>query len=128
MPLLKYYTSGLKYSIPLYTSFLSLDFEDTGRRRVFELYDNATRRISGGRTGKTAKNAITKLSKDNVSSYYKSIKYGSDADTLYNEIACKWMRQSEDIYKNWFDVSNDMEVIYIGGIFPITAAGAAYAG
>lgn len=129
MPLLKYYTSGVTYSNALYTSFLKLDFEETGQRRLFELYDNATRRTTGRL--KSNKNAITKFSnqlKDNVSTYYKSIKYGSDMDKLYNDIACKWIKRSKDIYENWFDVESDLDVIYIGGIFPITTAGAAYSG
>lgn len=130
MPLLKYYTSELTYSNALHSSFLNLDFEETGLRRVFELYDNATHRIGKAKSSKN-KNTITKLSsqmRDNVSAYYKNSKLGPDMNKLYNSIACDWMKQSKNIYNKWFDVANDMEVIYIGGIFPITAAGAAYSG
>ncbi|KAJ6649876.1 Insulin-like growth factor 1 receptor [Pseudolycoriella hygida] len=125
MPLLKYYTEELTYSSALYMSFLNLDFEDTGMRRVFELYDNATLRNFSGN-----KNVISKYPnqlKEIVSLNYKKIKYGVTSK-LYNDIACEWIKQSKDIYEKWFDIHNDMEVIYIGGIFPITAAGAAYSG
>lgn len=131
MPLLKYYTSGLTYSNALHSSFLQLDFEETGLRRVFELYDNATSQMVRGGAKSNSKNSITKINnqlKDSVAMYYKTMKYAPDMNKLYNSIACDWMKQSKDIYDKWFDVHNDMEMIYIGGIFPITAAGAAYSG
>lgn len=124
MPLLKYYTEQLTYSNALYMAFLSLDFEEVGLRRVFELYDNATRRTAN-------KNAIKKYPnqfKDIVATNYKNIKFGQVTNRMYNDIACDWIKQSKDIYDKWFDVDNDMEVIFIGGIFPITAAGVAYSG
>lgn len=126
MPLLKYYTEELTYSNALHSAFLNLDFEDTGLRRVFELYDNATQR-----TYTSNKNTITKYSnqlKEIVATNYKKSKYGPVVNKVYNDIACEWMKQSKDIYDKWFNVENDMETIFIGGIFPITAAGAAYSG
>ncbi len=133
MPLLKYYTAELTYSNALFSSFLKLDFEESGLRRVFELYDNTTRQVGRARSATTNKNAITKYPnqlKDNLATYDKNIKNGRYMNKLYNEIACKWMKQSEEIYDKWFNVDydDDEEVIHIGGIFPITAAGPAYSG
>lgn len=126
MPLLKYFTEELTYSNALHMAFLNLDFEEAGFRRIFQLYDNATRR-----TYTNNKNAITKYSsqiKEIASTNYKKAKFGPAMNKVYNDIACEWIKQSTDIYDKWFDVNNDMEVIFIGGIFPITAAGAAYSG
>lgn len=66
--------------------------------------------------------------KEIVSANYKKIKYGPNMNKIYNDIACEWIKKSKNIYEKWFDIDNDMEVIFIGGIFPITAAGAAYSG
>lgn len=126
MPLLKYYTKSLTYSNALLTSFLNMDFEETGLRRVFELYDNATRR-----NNTSNQNTIRKYSTqliESVNASYKMTKYGRVMNDVYNNVACEWIKQSKDIYVKWFDIENDMEEIFIGGIFPITAAGAAYSG
>lgn len=126
MPLLKYYSEELTYSNALHTAFLNLDFEEEGLRRLFDLYDNVTRRSYGN-----SNNAISKIPnqiRDMVSATYKKIKYGPMMNKIYNDIACEWIKKSKTIYDNWFNSNNDMEVIYIGGIFPITAAGAAYSG
>lgn len=126
MPLLKYYTKSLTYSNALLMSFLNMDFEETGLRRVFELYDNATRRNTTSN-----KNTIRKYSNqliESVNTNYKITKYGRVMNDVYNNAACEWIKRSKNIYEKWFDIDNDMEEIFIGGIFPLTAAGAAYSG
>lgn len=130
MPLLKYYSEELTYSNALHNAMLHMDFEETGFRRLFKLYDNMIQRSYTNN-----KNAITKQSnqfKDIIPAYNQKLKLMKTGSTpvskIYNDVACDWIKQSKDIYKYWFDVDNDMEVIFIGGIFPITAAGAAYSG
>lgn len=128
MPMLKYFSEEIPNANALHMAIKKLDFDLPGLRRVFELYDNVTRKVNN-------KNTVIKYSnqlKETAATSYKKIRYEryEASNKMYNEIACEWIKQSKDIYDNWFDEAYEdvEEVVHIGGIFPITAAGAAYSG
>ncbi|GAB0087290.1 Guanylate cyclase [Sergentomyia squamirostris] len=39
---------------------------------------------------------------------------------IFNQVACNWLENHEEIYKRWIPVQETKENIFIGGIFPIT--------
>uniref|UniRef100_A0A1L8DJ23 Putative venus kinase receptor n=1 Tax=Nyssomyia neivai TaxID=330878 RepID=A0A1L8DJ23_9DIPT len=39
---------------------------------------------------------------------------------IFNDVACSWMKNNEEIFHRWIPVREPKEDIYIGGIFPIT--------
>lgn len=113
-PLLKFYSNSVKYASGIYYATLSVYFTDDNIKNMFQLYDNKT----NGTQLLTIQDMIMK-------SYY-NLKPEA-MDNIYNDVACDWMKNNENMYQQWNRYSVE-DVIHIGGIFPITGEKASYSG
>lgn len=113
-PILKYYSSSVKYSNAIYYATVEAYFEDTDINTIFQLYENKT----------DAAKVMT--SQEIVAMKYRMLRYETMKD-VYDDIACSWMKDSQHVYMNW-NRDDNTEEIYIGGIFPMSGEKATYSG
>lgn len=113
-PLLKYYSNSVKEAPAILDATLNVYFTDADLHNMFQQYDEKT----------NSTQAMTL--KDIIQNNYRNLRLET-MTSVYNDIACSWIKANEEMYSKW-NVDKRADEIIIGGIFPITGEKASYTG
>ncbi|XP_055600889.1 uncharacterized protein LOC129749824 [Uranotaenia lowii] len=110
-PLLKFHAQEFGSSQHALQSLVRVYFDKTDIQAIIDLYDKYETRILNA-TDETA------------------LDYDEHAVSNYhNQIACEWLTGNEEIWRKWEPQGEPKkEVIYVGGIFPLSGLGKSYLG
>lgn len=113
-PLLKYYSNSVTEAPAIHDATLYVHFTDADLDSMFQQYDEKTNSTQAMSLKDIIQNSYTNLKLDTMK-------------TVYNDIACNWIKTNEKMYSSW-NVDKRADEIIIGGIFPITGEKASYTG
>lgn len=108
-PILMYCSKELKDASAVYHVFSIVNFNQTNEKYLLQLYNNMT---------------DVEAPPDNSLDDFKSVvNRGGEKDQIYNEIACKFIRENQEMSKQIEQLSLRMAnmskpKVYIGGIYP----------
>lgn len=104
--LLKYHSSDIRQWPPIRKTLVRVTFDDEDKQDIINRYYSLT-----------AKNYSESLRKLDWSTIDEQNLFKSNRSLLFNEIACKWVKNNEERYKEWIPEETSSR-IYIAGIFP----------
>lgn len=120
-PILKYSSKLLKKSTPVYSVFSIINFERKNETHLLQMYNNMT--DSQMPTKQPSEGTADNNHNDNDNRVDdKILNNASDKDKLYDEIACRFVREKEQILRDLANlpaqITREKRQVFIGGIYP----------
>lgn len=108
IPILKYYTSELKNipAIMVQQSLLKYGYTASRLKSLISNYESYEDELNWPKLSLSDKTEVD-----------------LKVDSIYNKIACEWLRNNPDAEEIWMPRGEEKQTIYIGGIFPVTVPG-----